>query len=338
MHEHAYEATAQKTSGNLLADRRFAYALAAFEDKAWQETQELAEQTLELVPHFAQAQMLLGRASVHLGHYEAAFEQFYTLLIRSPEDPLGVSSELVQLMALCRDAVNTPQFLRAPDLQAEPWLSLLPKLHLSAVFVAQLFDQYAARFDTHLQNTLAYSAPQKLLQSLQNVRGAAAIFSHTLDLGCGTGLMGEVIRPFTQQLTGVDLSAKMLEKAAQKSIYDGLEVGELVGFLAQQPVKSTDLILAADVLVYMGDLALLFAACARTLKSAGLFGFTVQAAEQQQTAPYQLGEDARYTHQNSYIEALAHPHHFKVQTAQATSTRKDRGKDVAGLLYILEKN
>ena len=40
----------------------------------------------------------------------------------------------------------------------------------------------------------------------------------TLDLGCGTGLSGQAFKNISCQLTGIDLSSRMIEKAKQKKI------------------------------------------------------------------------------------------------------------------------
>jgi predicted TPR repeat methyltransferase len=52
-----------------------------------------------------------------------------------------------------------------------------------------------------------------------------------IDLGCGTGLMGPLLRPYVGRLEGVDLSAGMVQKAKDRGCYDKLDVGELVACL-----------------------------------------------------------------------------------------------------------
>ena len=49
-------------SGDLIAERRFAYAKAAGEENDWSAAAELFEQALELAPHWAAAWFALGEA------------------------------------------------------------------------------------------------------------------------------------------------------------------------------------------------------------------------------------------------------------------------------------
>src|SRR4029077_10060116 len=129
-----------------------------------------------------------------------------------------------------------------------------------------LFDDYADRFDTHLVGILRYRAPHAILAALQDVcADRPPRFAHALDLGCGTGLMGEAIRPFAERLDGVDLSPLMLAKARAKLVYDRLAEAEIVAFVRGSPDRAFDLVLAADVLVYVADLAPVFSEVARTL-------------------------------------------------------------------------
>ena len=92
-------------------------------------------------------------------------------------------------------------------------------------------------------------------------------FAHALDLGCGTGLAGVAFRDCVERLEGIDLSPGMVAEARAKGIYDALHVGEVVAHLKAATDRQFDLILAADVLVYVGDLAPLFLEVARVLAS-----------------------------------------------------------------------
>ena len=82
------------------------------------------------------------------------------------------------------------------------------------------------------------------------------------DLGCGTGLCGLLLRPAGRDAGGVDLSPAMIEKARARGVYDRLEAGDLVEAMKKAP-RSFDLLVAADVFIYVGDLAPTFEAAAR---------------------------------------------------------------------------
>src|SRR5262249_38928289 len=143
-----------------------------------------------------------------------------------------------------------------------------------------VFDQYAPRFDSALVEGLAYRGPQRLLEAVGRVRAPLpdAAFDTMLDLGCGTGLAGAAFRTQVRHLTGVDLSPGIVAQARAKGIYDRLETGELVEFLDAERAarRRYDLVIAADVFVYLFDLAPVVRAVAHALSPGGLFAFTVE--------------------------------------------------------------
>jgi predicted TPR repeat methyltransferase len=159
-------------------------------------------------------------------------------------------------------------------------------------------------------------------------------FGLTLDLGCGTGLMARALEGLCASVEGVDLSPRMLEKAQKTKLYDGLHEGELVAFLADRASGEADLILAADVFVYMAALYAAFREAHRVLKHGGLFAFTVQAHEGE---GFVLGADARYAHSEAYLRGLASAQGFTVTILENVSTRKDRGRPVPGYLVVFER-
>jgi predicted TPR repeat methyltransferase len=154
-----------------------------------------------------------------------------------------------------------------------------------------------------------------------------------VDLGCGTGLSGARFRPLARTLTGVDMSAKMLEVARQRQIYDHLVCGELVEFLQAQ-ARAHDLAVAADVFVYIGDLAPVFHEVRRALSDGGLFGFSVEAGEERDFA---LRSTLRYAHSAAYLRRLAGDHGFVLETIDTTVIRQDGGDDVVGHIAMLRR-
>ena len=154
-----------------------------------------------------------------------------------------------------------------------------------------------------------------------------------LDLGCGTGLSGEAFRSNCDQLAGVDLSPRMVEAARRKKIYDRLVVADIAEFLADEKPASAGLILAADVFVYIGDLATILQRAAIVLEPQGLLAFTLQKGEQ----AFSLGEDMRYAHSLAYIAGLAEASGLVVVQSQEVSTRRDKGANVPGFGIVLAK-
>jgi predicted TPR repeat methyltransferase len=198
-------------------------------------------------------------------------------------------------------------------------------------YVRHLFDQFSADYDTRMIGQLGYAAPQILLGLAQMVmpgREQLAI----LDLGCGTGLAGIAFRPLASRLDGVDLSPAMIEKARAREIYDHLEVADLESALAA-PGSAYDLILAADTLVYLGELTSVFRAAHGRLSPDGLFLFTVEQAAK----GFELGPKRRWRHSETYLRDLAHDSGFMVAGFVAATPRHEAGQPVPGFAVALTR-
>jgi predicted TPR repeat methyltransferase len=310
------------TSGNYIVDRRLSYAQAAFDAEDWQTAIDVLEQTLEEEPHFVPVLILLARALIasekplsEIKH-QTVVNYMNTALEIDPQDPLGARLILTQLGETQGDQA------------------------LSNAFIAGLFDQYASRFDHHLVHDLHYRAPQVLLEALQKAflkDQKPFTFSHVLDVGCGTGLMGEVLRPCARHMIGCDLSEKMIAQARTKQCYNDLHVDDIHTFLSNMPEESADLIVAADVLVYVGALTHFSALSFNVLSKGGYLAFTLQSYPDHFAAPYHLGEDQRYSHQRDYSVLELMKSGFQIVSCEETSTRHDRGQAVAGLVIIAQK-
>jgi len=305
-------ATTHRTSGDLSADRRYDYASGAFDDQDFEAAADLARQVLDLVPDFAPAHALLGRALMASGQSEAAVGCLRRALESEPGDSLGVRLDLARLGALPPEEAITDGYVRA------------------------LFDGYAPRFDRHLSQGLGYRGPELLADALRRAcvgRRRPFRFGRTLDLGCGTGLMARALEGIASPIEGVDLSPRMLEQARRTHLYEALHEAELVSFLSGQDDHGTDLVVAADVLVYMADLRAVFTQAARVLSLDGMFAFTVQATDRD---GFVLGEDARFAHGEAYLRGLAGAVGLAVLVLEGVSTRQDRDRPVPGLLVVLE--
>lgn len=189
-----------------------------------------------------------------------------------------------------------------------------------AGYVRHLFDQFAADYDVRMRGRLGYAAPG-ILRDLASLLIDPSAKYDVLDFGCGTGLSGVAFKPMARRLAGVDLSPKMLAKARELSIYDAL----LEGDVEAPPAGAEgpfDLIVAADVLVYLGDLTKLFAAVRGRLKPGGLWLFTTEKSD---AADFGLGEKRRYRHSEAYLRALAETHGFDVASLVECVTRYEAG-------------
>lgn len=281
-----------------------------------------------------------GVAEMALGQLEKAQLHFKTLLKKSPQH-FATLMNLSAISARLNQHLEAKQFLQLAhrenpsDPSCTHMLNAIEGLTKSETcpeYAKNLFDNYALYYDTHLQQTLHYHLPQTMSQVIHQLIPSYTS-ENTLDLGCGTGLSGVCLREISQQLTGVDLSEKMLSEARKKELYDTLIHAELVDFL-KQSTEQYDLIVSADVLPYVGDLKPLFSALSPRLKSQGFFIFNVEISN---TPPYQLQQTARFSHHPTYIHALAEQHQLRVIHEKTTISRQQAGEDLSVLLFVLQQ-
>ena len=294
---------------DLIAERRFAYGKATAEEGDLSAAAELFEQTLERAPDWAAAWFALGEAREKLGDLDAAAQAFRETLAADPADSQGVAARL----------------------------ALIGRAHaphaLPQAYVARLFDDYAPRFDKHLTDNLNYRAPALIAEALSAVAPGRR-FASALDLGCGTGLMGIALRERVDRLAGVALSPAMIGKAGERGLYDRLMVDDALAMLGRELPGSFDLVVAADALVYIGDLAPLFAAVGSSLTADGLFAFSVETCEGE---GFRLEPTMRFAHSRRYVEATAREAGLKPLVIRPASTRREAGADAPGLICAFEK-
>ncbi|MFM9864250.1 MAG: methyltransferase domain-containing protein [Micropepsaceae bacterium] len=191
-----------------------------------------------------------------------------------------------------------------------------------AGYVRHLFDQFASDYDTRMRGRLGYAAPG-ILRDLAGLLIDPGARFDVLDLGCGTGLSGLAFKPIAKSLTGVDLSPKMLAKARELNVYDTLIEGDVETL---NMARTFDIVIAADVLVYLGDLTKLFAVARACLRPDGLWLFTTEKSDGQD---FGLGEKRRYQHSEAYLRKVAGAHGFDVASLVECVTRYEAGVAVA---------
>lgn len=196
-------------------------------------------------------------------------------------------------------------------------------------FVEALFDDYADRFDASLVGALGYRAPE-LLEGAIQAAAPDRRFSRAIDLGCGTGLMGQRLRPICGVLEGHDISAGMLRKAKAKDIYDRLVKSDLQSLAL--PAARVDLVTAADVFIYVGALERVFAMVAEALAPSGLFAFMVESQNADES--FRLRDTRRYAHSEPYVRQSLAGAGLSVLSWEQATIRMDRGAPVAGLIVL----
>lgn len=192
--------------------------------------------------------------------------------------------------------------------------------------VLYVFDRNAESYEANMRG-LGYSTPEVLLGLLRAEGGAEDGSRDVLDLGCGSGWCGPLFRPFARRLVGVDLSPRMLAIAAGKHVYDELIQAEILEYLARA-AGGIDVVIAANVLIYFGDLASLAEGVARVLRPGGHFLFDVEKG----VGPvpgFHVG--GRYTHSLAVLESALLPRGFTFRRVHETVMRTELGAPVAGL-------
>jgi len=210
-----------------------------------------------------------------------------------------------------------------------------------AAYVREMFDGYAAGFEHHLLARLHYRAPALLREAVDRflagtTSSCATPFARVLDLGCGSGLVGAAFRDRAGTLDGVDLSPRMVEACRRRGIYDSVCESDVVDFLAAAGAPY-DLLLAADLFIYIGDLEAVFAAVRARCAPGGLFVFSVERLEASEGggAGYALRSSGRYAQSAAYIGGLAKAHGFTVVDETVAPLREAQGQPIVGLIYVL---
>ena len=261
-------------------------------------------------PSFLRVYETLGRLLYRLGDFPGAAKVYAEWLAHDPGNPVA------RHMTAATSGTNIPP--RADDR-----------------YIASLFDGYAADFDDCLKS-LGYRAPELLAATLAQHVGQLAASAHILDAGCGTGLCGPLLRPLCNRLVGVDLSARMIDLARQRGDYDELTVGELCEFMRSRPAQF-DAIAAADTFEYFGSLEEVCQAARQALRADGLFVFTVEALLDAGVDPHRLMVHGRYTHRDSYVQAVLEENGFSMVLLRRETLRTERLQEVAGYLVMARR-
>lgn len=264
------------------------------------------QRALRLDPNFVAARYQLGCAWLAAGEAEKALDAFAEIPPEvSPDDLAG---KIVEAEAVRARPRSDPRYIR------------------------HLFDQFSTEYDARMLGQLGYEAPhilRNLAELIRVLRGKLAI----LDLGCGTGLGGSAFADIASRLDGVDLSPAMIDRARARGIYNELRVADLETALEEEG-RNYDLLLAADTLVYLGDLAPVLRAAAKRLEIRGVFLFSV---ERKDGEGYELGPKRRWRHSETYLRAQAAAAGFDIAGFLECRPRTEAGKPVDGYAVALER-
>jgi predicted TPR repeat methyltransferase len=301
------------SSGDLVADRRFDFARDLQLKGDLVAAADLLLQAAELAPGFASAWFTLGEIREQLGEREAAIAAFRKSCEADPDDRHGASLRLMRLGAT-RLAGMPPAYVRA------------------------LFDQYAPKFESALVEDLGYRGPALLFKAVLAARAAVgkpAFFGRAVDLGCGTGLAAAAFANNVGRFIGVDLSPRMIEKSRATGLYAELEINDMLQGLRSKPEASAELILAADAMVYVAELAPVLAESRRVLKSGGVLAFTTETHDGEGVL---LGEGLRYAHGADHVRTSVQAAGLNLCQFEDRSARNEGKTPVPGLVVVATKS
>ncbi len=318
--------------GGLLARLTLVKALLTSNDL--QGALEEAREAAALNPGVAVAAMALGEVLLRLGALPTAIAELQRALRLDP----GLERARFLTGRAWLDAGEAQKALEVfESLESAPQIDdLIARAHAiqhaprsDAGYVRHLFDQFSADYDSRMIGQLAYAAPQ-ILRDLADLVIPGRENLSILDLGCGTGLAGMVFKARAARLDGIDLSPAMVLKARAQGIYDSLIVGDIETSLT----GTYDLVVAADTLVYLGDLAALFRTVHAHLSPEGYFLFTTEAKD---ADGFELGPKRRWRHSEAYLREEAALAGFSVAGLVAASPRTEANQPVPGLAVALSR-
>lgn len=277
------------------------------------EAEKIFLKVLQVAPSFQDARINLGYTYQQLGRKQDALRYMTEALANAVDEK---QKEHLSYMVAALSESATPE--KAPD-----------------QYVQDMFDRYASNFETNLVDRLAYKMPEILMERLSAL--SSRRWACVLDMGCGTGLYGRQIRPHCDRLLGLDISSKMVDRAADLGIYDELHCAEIVNYLATT-ASNFDLVAAADVFVYFGALAELFAATHHRMADDGVFCFSVELMKNTPSAQgYTLTSSGRFSHTHDYVVSVAQQAGFTVLSSAEGVGRLEFGQPVATGFYFLQK-
>lgn len=266
----------------------------------------VCEQAIRINPESYEAYLILGSVLLDTNQQDQATGHLQTALKFNPDLP----NVKYILAVLSNDD--------APEKSPQEYVELL-------------FNDMAEQFDQHLVHGLEYSVPHQLFDAVSPHLGDSSRNLDILDLGCGTGLCAVAFAPRTNSIIGVDLAPQMLARSKERGLYTKLVQADICQALEQGSQKF-DLVVSADVFIYIGKLDQVFTLVSQRLSQGGLFVFSVETEE---TEDYRLTDTGRYAQSSAYIKWLSEANCFVVVSCTSINIRLERGVPVPGKLFVL---
>lgn len=198
-------------------------------------------------------------------------------------------------------------------------------------YLERMFDAWAETYDRQMVDVQGYRGPELVQNMLKVVLDPLPGRVDAFDAGCGTGMIGEALRPMSRVLEGADLSARMLAQAAARSNYDDLVHGDCIGVLEARSDRY-DVVVGIEVLSYFGDAGVFCAAAAVGLRPGGVLIVNTEDSEGDERS-WRLVGHRRYQHAESHVLAVAASAGFELVAVEEVILRREIGVPVGGRLF-----
>jgi len=339
----AEQAIFEATQDNSLATEYLTRAAAiAVKCQHYPQAALWAEQASAMAPESAQLKHLMAEAQAYNGQYEEAIALYTELLLQEPDNTDFLHDRLLAYINTAQTPLAQQDAERlvalAPDNETFTYYASMlngetPATQPASV-VTSLFDTSAAQFDRHLVGSRQYTLPQDVAQWILDWYPDKKV--DVLDLGCGTGLLGASLGPLKGVIVGVDLSTKMIEKAAQRGVYAQFNQVNVLDALQATPENHYDVITALDVLIYVGDLSTVIPNAHRILTPGGRFVFSCEAAPKK-VKTFALQATQRFVHQQDHVNKLLKAAGFGQIQMETRALRLEAGEPVQGFVVTAQK-
>lgn len=297
----------EMSTDRLLASRRLDVALALVAQGDYAAAAEVAQAAISADARWDEAHFTLGDIYERAGEAENAIEAYRQYLILDPIDRMGGEVRLTLLGAAAMRDRLPPDYVRA------------------------LFDDYAPRFEISLRDRLSYRGPELLFEAVREQLDTMTGPIEVLDLGCGTGLVAEVFGGAVDMIDGIDLSPRMINRAQAKGLYRTLIAGDITA-MPDALGTGYGLVVAADVLNYLGDLAPALRAAHARMKPGGLMVFSLEHGD---AFPYDLGPGQRFRHHERAMDEWLRECGFAVLSDAYGTLRQEKGNPVEGRIMVV---
>ncbi|MBQ49224.1 MAG: hypothetical protein CMP10_17735 [Zetaproteobacteria bacterium] len=314
--------------GNLLR------TVKKYEAAAW-----FYERAIDIQPDMIDAWRNLAPIYRHLGDRNKALACYNTILNFMPNDETALHFQAALEERKLSEAHNRQDGKLLPsegalnEIENEFYGQEAPHQ-----YVKDLFNGCSKTFDQQLLVNLNYTAPEIFTEIIKEISqkstSTTPLFPKAADLGCGTGIIGKVIRPYSDFMEGVDLAGGMLDVAESKKIYDVLNETDISSWLTETKPQQWNLIIMADVLLYLGDLGELIQKVKNALCSNSWFMFTTE--ENENSDSFHLQKSGRFAHSFAYTKSILESLSFSIYNYQRMPLRSQPGKQVMGGFYTCQ--